>query len=968
MRLSFITSAFLIGGCAVQASAVTENLRAFLTAHPDRNGVASQDGDFLSWKSNVFTTNSTPAPVIPKSYIIQLKTGSGLVRRGQDEHSLFHKRASSDIDYSTRQEFKNPELFFGLSIQVKDDANETTIQRIPNVLKVWPVRMIPRPIISGGPGPSASSFRAEGSNITATAGSKADVNSVHKQTEVNRLHAAGIKGKGVKVGIMDTGVDWHHPALGGCFGPGCKISFGKDFIGDNYDSTGIPETDDDPLATCAGGGHGTHVAGTIGMQDTAGSPFGLVGVAPEADLGMYRVFGCAGGSPTDILMLAFEQAASDKVDVLSISLGDYTYWEEDDPFQIITLSLEAQGIAVVVANGNSGAFAGITSAPAIGKGVIGVGSVQNSHYPTVYGGKDSRGRSFKYSGDPWPVKAPSTGLTVYDIVKVAAGTLSPQGCSYDAWETASAAIPDKANSIVIMPYSGGCAWQTKMVVAQGYGFRYTLFYATAAEDIFDQEYSSIDPFPPYYGITVNEVDGRTILGGLSLSKPNEYKLFFSSGVFESHTQITGGLMSNFSSWGPSSDTIAIKPQISAPGGAILSTWPLEATGYAILSGTSMATPYVSGALALLKSQFPNASVQQLREKLQSTATTLSYAYDKSLRTSVAQQGGGLINVYKAVNFESAVSPSELNLGDLDLLKPREITIENKSGRSKTYVISHEPAGETNLLPNLYRGNAPVLGVDSLPGLYASYATTKFSSTSITIGAGQKANFTVTFQPPTDIDDDFLPVYSGYIKITNNNDEFKVAYLGQPYSRYKADYIDASSNIGDKLPQMLSYDENFIPHTVTEFEEFDFGLSVPGSGYPYLEWVTLQSSRYIRVDIVPYNTSFVPDFYGFTFNASNPYGVPASALPLQYPNFPFSKLGVGAETYGLWTDTQQKYRPSLFLYYLEGMAYDYGESPLGLLPVGDYRALLRVLRWGGDYQKAADYQSWLSPVIRVKRAL
>ncbi|PVH84726.1 subtilisin-like protease [Cadophora sp. DSE1049] len=962
MRLSFIASLLVGAGWVVHAT--TEDLRAFLAAHKDLKGVSAVDADFLDWKANVFVTNSTPAPLIPKAYIIQLKTGSDLLER--DEHSQFHKRAS-DIQYTTRQEFKNPDLFFGLSIQINDDSNETTIQEIPNVLKVWPLRMIPRPVFRGGPG-STSTFRAAASNLTAAAGSKANVNSVHRQTEVDRLHALGIKGKGVKVAIMDTGVDWHHPALGGCFGPGCKISFGKDFIGDSHDETGIPETDDDPLATCTGGGHGTHVAGTIGMQDPESSPFGLVGVAPEADLGMYRVFGCSGGAPGDIMMLAFEQAAIDQVDVLSISLGSYLQWEEEDPFQIITAALEARGIAVVVANGNNGVLAGIPSSPAIGKGVIAVGSVQNSHYPTVYGGKDSRGRSFKYSGDPWPVQAPATGLTVYDFVKIAADTSSPMGCAYDAWWAADDAVLDKDNSIIALPYGGGCSWATKMFVSQGLGFKYTLIYATAADDIFDQEYNSIDPFPPYYGITLNEVDGRTLLGGLSLSKPNEYKLYFSSDVFESHTQVTAGLMSNFSSWGPTSDTLAIKPQLSAPGGSVLSTWPLEGTGYAVLSGTSMATPYVSGALALLKSQFPNVSVQKLREILQSTASNVPYVYDKSLRSSVAQQGGGLINVYNAIHFESSVTPSELNLGDLDQLKPRDITIENNSGRSKTYVISHEPAGETNLLPYLYRNTPTQEGISALPGLYPSYATVKFSSTSITIGAGQSANFTATFQPPNDIDDDFLPVYSGFIKITNNNDQFKVAYLGQPYSRYKADYIDATSDTGEKLPELVYFDEEYAIHTVTDIWTFDFGLSVPGGGYPYLNWVTLQSSQYFRIDIVPYNTSFVPDFYGFTFNETNPYGVPDSALPLQYPDLPFSDIGAGADTYGLWVDDTFNRRPTAFLYYLEGVAYDYGEVPFGVLPEGDYRALLRVLRWGGDADKEEGYQSWLSPVIRVKRTL
>ncbi|CZS90101.1 uncharacterized protein RAG0_01247 [Rhynchosporium agropyri] len=955
MRLSFLASAFL-AGYAVQASSVVEDLRAFLAAHKDRNGVSDTDGDFLDWKSNAFSTNSTTAPVLPKGYIIQLKPGSDLVKRGQDEHSLFHERASLDIQYSTRVEFKNPELFFGLSIQVKDDANETTIQQIPNVLRVWKIRVIPRPIVTGRSGNFGSSLRAVVPNITATAGSKADVNSVHRLTEVDRLHALGIKGRGIKIAIMDSGVDHRHTALGPGFGPGHKISFGKDFVGDNYDSTGIPETDDDPLATCI-----------IGMQDKEGSPFGLVGVAPEAELGMYRVFGCSGGAPSDILMLGFEQAATDKVDVLSVSLGAYLSWADEDPFQFITAALEAKGIAVVSSSGNSASFPGDMISPAIGKGVIAVGSVQSSHFPTLYSGKDSRGRSFKYAGDPWPVQAPATGLTVYNIERVAAGSSSPKGCSYDAMDMAAAAIQNKNNSILAMPRGGGCNWRTKMEVAKRYGFKYTLVYATEADDIFEQEYGVPPPDYPYHAITINEVDGRTLLGGLSLSKPNEYKLFFPSGVFESHVQVTGGLVSNYSSWGPTSDTLQIKPQVVAPGNSILSTWPLEASGYAILSGTSMAAPYVAGALALLKSQFPNASVQQLREKLQSTANTLPYVFDNSLRASVAQQGGGLINVYNAVNFQSSVTPSELNLGDLDQLRPREIIIENKSSQSKTYIISHEPTGEANLLPSLSGVEIPVIGVSGLPGLYASYATVKFSSTSITIRAGQTANITVTFQPPTDLDKEFLPVYSGFIKVTNNNDQFKVAYLGQPYSRYKADYIDTSTNFGEKLPALIAYDEDYNPYNVPELETFDFGNKTVGKGYPYLQWVALQSSIYFGAEIVPYNTSFVPDFYGFTFNESNPYGVPASALPLQYPKFPFSNIGIETETYGLWTDSEQYFRPALFLYYLEGVAYKFEKQSLGQLPDGDYRALLRVQRWGGDQKKSKGYQSWLSPVIRVKRS-
>jgi len=74
---------------------------------------------------------------------------------------------------------------------------------------------------------------------------------------VDKLHNLGIKGKGIKIGIVDTGVDYRHPSLGGGFGPGFKIAGGWSFVSDNGTSISAP----DPIAICSGGGHGTHVAG-----------------------------------------------------------------------------------------------------------------------------------------------------------------------------------------------------------------------------------------------------------------------------------------------------------------------------------------------------------------------------------------------------------------------------------------------------------------------------------------------------------------------------------------------------------------------------------------------------------------------------------------------------------------------------------------------------------------------------------
>lgn len=279
----------------------------------------------------------------------------------------------------------------------------------------------------------------------------------------------------------------------------------------------------------------------------------------------------------------------------------------------------------------------------MGKGVIGVGSVQNSHFPVVYGFKDSRGRSMKYSGDPWPLMAPATGLTVFDFGEYYKPS-TPGDCSIEGWDEISAAATDKQNSIVAIPYIPYCSFDTLIARAQDVGFIYTLTYASTEADVFRQDYIAQIPWPPLQSITINTVDAKTLLGGLALSKKNEYKLYFNSNEFESHNQNAGGLMSNFSSFGPTRDLLSIKPQISAPGQMILSTWSLEKTGYALLSGTSMATAYVSGSLALLKSQFPGETVQQLRERLQSSAGPTPYAFNENLLAPVGQQGVGLINV------------------------------------------------------------------------------------------------------------------------------------------------------------------------------------------------------------------------------------------------------------------------------------------------------------------------------------
>lgn len=168
------------------------------SVHSQRPSFAiPRSADILPYKSTVFTANQTvdtTTRTLPKAYVVQLEHNSVLKRTsGQDPHAQFHKRASTSINYSVRHVFQNPSLFFGLSIQVKDGSDASDLLAIPNVVAVWPVYMIARPDAS----PPTGIYNVSGPVYTpsATAGAKANINSIHEMTEVDRLHELGIKGK-----------------------------------------------------------------------------------------------------------------------------------------------------------------------------------------------------------------------------------------------------------------------------------------------------------------------------------------------------------------------------------------------------------------------------------------------------------------------------------------------------------------------------------------------------------------------------------------------------------------------------------------------------------------------------------------------------------------------------------------------------------------------------------------------------
>ncbi|MBU1124385.1 S8 family serine peptidase [Patescibacteria group bacterium] len=170
-----------------------------------------------------------------------------------------------------------------------------------------------------------------------------------------------LTGKGVTIGIIDTGVDYTHEDLGGCFGPECKVIDGFDFVnGDN-----------DPMDDH---GHGTHVAATAAGNGV------LKGVAPDADVISYKVLDQYGGGWGYDIIAAIDRSVdpnqdgdlSDHLDIISLSLGGWG--NPDDDMSLAIDNAVELGVIVVIAAGNDYGE-GTIGSPGTARKAITVGAV-----------------------------------------------------------------------------------------------------------------------------------------------------------------------------------------------------------------------------------------------------------------------------------------------------------------------------------------------------------------------------------------------------------------------------------------------------------------------------------------------------------------------------------------------------------------------------------------------------------------
>lgn len=627
----------------------------------------------------------------------------------------------------------------------------------------------------------------------------------------------GFTGKGVKVAVIDTGIDYTHATFGGRgtpeafaaakngiepaqFGPNApRVKGGYDFVGDDYDADADPGStqlvahpDDNPL-DC--NGHGTHVAGTAAgggvsadgtayrgpYDDSTGANSFKVGpgVAPQADLYALRVFGCDGS--TDVTTEAIDWAVEHDMDVINLSLGS-DFGTKDDPVAVAASNAVGAGIVVVASAGNAGQSPYVVGSPAAADGVIAVAAVDSSK--ALAGATLTLPNSTVVVSNSNGATLPSESLTLV-VLTDQADTPEDEslGCSTGAY--AAAGIAPGKNQLAVVT-RGECARVAKPIYGQQSGAAGVLMvntepgYPPSEGEITSNPDDNDAPYPvtiPFLGVRSADADALTAADGkpvslTATSVPNpDYQGYAS-----------------FTSSGPRTGDSAISPNVAAPGVSIASARVGTGTGAEVMSGTSMAAPHVAGVAALTVEAHPGWSAQDLSAAITGTADP-----ERVTGQRLTFGGLGLVDAAQAVGTQVTVigdsfatssgrlREAALSFGfaepDVSFIGTRTLTITNHGTTAVTYKVTAKASDQ------------------SRP------ASVSLSTRSVTVRPGRQAQVGVTLTAlassvgsslAADDPSVFLEV-SGSVVLTAPSGVLRVPYLLVPRAPSKIDLTTVGSS-------------------------------------------------------------------------------------------------------------------------------------------------------------------------------
>ncbi|NMM15741.1 MAG: S8 family serine peptidase [Cellulomonas sp.] len=563
--------------------------------------------------------------------------------------------------------------------------------------------------------------------------------------------STGQIGTGVRIGVIDTGLDYTHAAFGG---PGTTAAYaaaygtdgtgpipaglydatkflgGHDFAGPRYDAdpastlpgaTQVPAPDDNPidsLSTSPSAGHGTHVAATaagFGVQadgttfrggyasltDLSGWKVGP-GSAPGAGIYALKVFGDIGGS-TNLTSEALDWAAdpngdgdfNDHLDVVNLSLGSDGS-PADDPDNLIIDRLARRGTLAVLASGNAGDITDVGGAPGDARSALTVANSVGS--PQTYDGIQVTA-----AADPAVVgtyagqnSASYAGTTDVSAPLAFLGD-QVSGCSSLA--SSSAAITGK---VVYLWWDDddanrACGSATRFNNAAAAGAVGVLIGTTST--VFSGGIAGNATIP---GAQLTSVSTAALLPAIRTNS-----LTVHIGPSLKATVVVdeiGDALNPSSSRGVHGSLGIVKPDVAAPGTGIYSAASGTGTEAQGLSGTSMATPHVAGIVALVRGAHPGWNAAEVKAAVMNTAThdVFTGAHQTGAVYGPGRVGSGRVDALDAVNspvlaFASddaslvSVTFGVVDVGAAKVVQRKTVTVQNTGSSAVTYATSYAAA-------------------------------------------------------------------------------------------------------------------------------------------------------------------------------------------------------------------------------------------------------------------------------------
>jgi subtilisin family serine protease len=493
------------------------------------------------------------------------------------------------------------------------------------------------------------------------------------------------KGDGVKIAIVDTGIDITHPCfadtgyspqtqLGDHHFTNNKVIVAKVFNNKTPSQKYTPEALQE---------HGTHVAGTAACNENTPAPvdgvttYDMSGVAPRALLGNYNVFpGAVDNARSEDIVNALEAAYADGFDVANMSLGGGSHGFQD-LLTVAVDNLDQANMVVAVAAGNSGPGHYTIESPGSAARALTAGASTVGHF----------------IGAPVTVVGAGTfAAATGDFATVASDLTAPlgvtSGTGVGGLSLACSALPSLTGKIALVA-RGTCSFSMKIRNAQNAGAVAVLVGNNVFGDptAMGQDGTPNQPTIPAYMVSRND--------GVTLAAFNDA----STTIGATLTYLQTGnddFMAGFSSQGPTDVDFRVKPDVVAPGVSVLSSIPHQFCDappcFAFFQGTSMATPHLAGSAAVVRGQHPTWTAAQVRSAVVNTADVgvLKSANTGGPASDVNLIGSGRENLLSAVGAGPALDPVSVSFGAVPSgsgqTQTFNVTITNLSGGAQTWAV------------------------------------------------------------------------------------------------------------------------------------------------------------------------------------------------------------------------------------------------------------------------------------------